>query len=150
MRAVLQRVAEASVSVDGAVASAIGAGWLVLIGIGSDDTAIDIDYMIDKILNLRVFSDSDGKFNLSAEDIQGEVLVVSQFTLYGDCRKGRRPSFSDAAKADVAALLYQQFVTKLRASTKLKISEGVFQANMQVRLCNDGPVTLMLDSKKEF
>lgn len=150
MRAVLQRVHEASVKVDGHIVAKISRGWLVLLGIAAVDHESDQDYLIDKILHSRLFADSEGKMNLSIEDIQGEVLVVSQFTLYGDCRKGRRPGFTEAAPADTAKEIYQKFMSTIRQQSALSILEGVFQAHMDVSLINDGPVTLLLDSKKGF
>lgn len=150
MRAVLQRVTQAAVVVDDETRANIGLGWLVLLGISADDKEADLDYTVDKILNLRAFSDTEGKFNLCLGEVGGSVLIVSQFTLYGDCRKGRRPGFTAAAPAALARQLYEDFMKKLREATPLLVKEGVFQAHMQVSLCNDGPVTLLIDSKKEF
>lgn len=149
MRAVVQRVAEAEVVVDQAVISAIGEGLLVLLGVSCDDTSDDVQYMVDKIAHLRIFPDAEGKMNLSVAEVGGEVLVVSQFTLYGDCRKGRRPSFSSAAKGELANALYQGVVSGLRSSG-LPVQTGEFGADMQVHLINDGPVTLLLDSSRLF
>lgn len=149
MRAVVQRVAEAKVVVDQAVISAIGEGLLVLLGVSCDDTSDDVQYMVDKIAHLRIFPDAEGKMNLSVAEVGGEVLVVSQFTLYGDCRKGRRPSFSSAAKGELANALYQEVVSGLRSSG-LPVQTGEFGADMQVHLINDGPVTLLLDSSRLF
>lgn len=154
MRAVLQRVSRASVTVGAAqgspeVTGAIERGWLVLLGVGQGDLPQDAAYLADKTLNLRAFPDADGKMNLSVVDVQGELLAVSQFTLYGDCRQGRRPGFSDAAPPAVANELYEVFVAKLRASG-LKVGTGKFQNHMDVELLNDGPVTFLLDSKKSF
>lgn len=149
MRAVLQRVSSARVTVDGEVTGAIGPGWLVLLGVAQTDTAVEAAYLAEKTLNLRVFSDAEGKFNLSVLDTKGAILVVSQFTLYGDCRKGRRPGFSDAAPPDRANELYQVYVAKLRESG-CQVETGRFQAHMQVELVNDGPVTMLLDSSKTF
>lgn len=149
VRAVVQRVSEASVEVDGTVVGSIGRGFLVLLGVGEEDTDDDLQYMVDKILNLRVFEDSAGKMNLSLLEVGGEVLVVSQFTLYGDCRKGRRPSFSHSAGPDVAEPMYLRFVEETR-SRGVRVATGVFGAMMSVRLCNDGPVTLLIDSKRVF
>jgi D-tyrosyl-tRNA(Tyr) deacylase len=146
MKAVLQRVERASVEVDGHTVGAIGAGLLVLLGVAKGDTTGQADYLADKILNLRIFSDEDGKMNLSVIDRGGGILVVSQFTLYGDCRKGRRPSFDDAAPPELARPLYEYFVERLRAGG-LRVETGVFQASMRVSLVNDGPVTLVIDSK---
>jgi D-tyrosyl-tRNA(Tyr) deacylase len=149
MRAVVQRVSEASVEVDGAIVASIGRGLLVLLGVGRDDSDSDLDYMVDKILNLRIFEDSEGKMNLSLLDVGGEMLVVSQFTLYGDCRKGRRPSFSNSAGPDVARPMYLKFIDRVRSSG-VTVGEGVFGAMMSVRLCNDGPVTVLIDSERLF
>jgi D-tyrosyl-tRNA(Tyr) deacylase len=149
MRAVVQRVSEGSVEVEGAVVASVGRGLLVLLGVGKGDSESDLDYMVDKILNLRVFEDSNGKMNLSLLDVGGEMLVVSQFTLYGDCRKGRRPSFSDSADPAVAEPMYLRFIEKVR-SRGVRVGEGVFGAVMSVRLCNDGPVTLLIDTERAF
>lgn len=149
MRAVVQRVSEASVEVDGAIVGSIGCGFLVLLGVGEEDTDDDLEYMIDKILNLRVFEDSAGKMNLSLLDVGGEILVVSQFTLYGDCRKGRRPSFTHSASPDVAEPMYLRLVDEICARG-VRVATGVFGAMMSVRLCNDGPVTLLIDSRRIF
>lgn len=149
MRAVLQRVSRAHVSVEGKVVGDIKAGLLILLGVGQGDSELDAKTMADKTAGLRIFEDSGGKMNLSVEDIGGEILVVSQFTLYGDCRKGRRPGFSNAAPPKTADELYLRFVDHLR-NRGIKVATGVFQANMDVELVNDGPVTLLLDSKKEF
>ena len=145
----MQRVSEASVEVDGAIVASIGRGLLVLLGVGRDDSDSDLDYMVDKILNLRIFEDSEGKMNLSLLDVGGEMLVVSQFTLYGDCRKGRRPSFSNSAGPDVARPMYLKFIDRVRRSG-VTVGEGVFGAMMSVRLCNDGPVTVLIDSERLF
>jgi D-aminoacyl-tRNA deacylase len=149
MRIVAQRVSEASVSVDGETVGAIGRGLLLLVGIGKGDAAADVELLADKIIHLRVFPDENGQMNLSISDIEGEILVVSQFTLYGDCRKGRRPSYADAALPADAQRLYEQFVAHLRGRGRV-VREGVFRAMMQVRLLNDGPVTLLLDSRRGF
>lgn len=149
MRAVLQRVTRASVSVDQEMIGVIAAGFLALVGIGKGDTDEDAAALADKILNLRVFNDADGKFNRSLLDIKGEVLVVSQFTLYGDCRKGRRPGFSDAAPPTEGKRLYEKLIEILQLSG-LKVACGRFQAHMVVSLENDGPVTMLLDSRKQF
>ncbi len=149
MRIILQRVKKAQVEVDGKVIGQIGKGALVLLGAGKEDTEHDVEYLVDKILNLRIFEDEEGKMNLSVIDSGGEVLVVSQFTLYGDCRKGRRPSFDKAAPPEVAENLYELFVKKVR-ERGLKVETGKFRAMMDVHLVNWGPVTLMLDSTKLF
>jgi D-tyrosyl-tRNA(Tyr) deacylase len=145
MRAVLQRVTKASVTVDGQVAGKIGRGLLVLLGIGRDDVRDDMALLADKIANMRIFPADDGRFDRSVLDIGGEVLVVSQFTLYADTRRGRRPSFSDAAPPEIAAPLVESFVELLRARGLL-VASGVFGAHMDVDLQNDGPVTIMLDT----
>ncbi|HBN95975.1 MAG TPA: D-tyrosyl-tRNA(Tyr) deacylase [Firmicutes bacterium] len=149
MRAVVQRVKEAHVNVDGRIVGAISHGLLVLLGVGEGDTEEDGRYLAEKISNLRVFPDDQGKMNLSIKDSGGEILAVSQFTLYGDCRKGRRPSFSSAAHPEVANQLYLNFVEVLR-NHGLKVETGVFQAHMEVGLVNDGPVTLIVSSGGEF
>jgi D-tyrosyl-tRNA(Tyr) deacylase len=149
MRAVVQRVAEASVRVDGATVGRIGAGLLVLLGVGQGDVEEDVAALADKVLHLRIFPDEAGHMNRSLLDTRGEVLVVSQFTLYGDARKGRRPSFIDAAPPEEANRLYGLFVARLRASG-LNVEQGVFRAEMDVALVNRGPVTLLLDSRKAF
>ncbi len=149
MRAIIQRVKKAKVMVEKEVSGEINSGILVFLGVGKNDSNVDIEYLIDKIINLRIFEDEDGKMNLSALDLNKELLIVSQFTLYGDCRKGRRPSFFAAASPEKAIDLYNAFVKKV-AETGLKTSSGQFQAMMEVELLNDGPVTLLLDSKKEF
>ncbi len=145
MRALLQRVTRASVVVDGAVVGEIGAGLLILLGVAKPDTVADAAFLVDKALNLRIFADAEGKMNRSLLDIQGSLLVVSQFTLYGDCRKGRRPGFDAAAPAEQARALYESFVEIARRSG-LRVETGVFQAHMEVTLVNDGPVTLMLET----
>jgi D-tyrosyl-tRNA(Tyr) deacylase len=145
VRAVIQRVNEASVTVSEQVAGSIGRGLLVFVGIGRTDTLRDIDWMVDKIANLRIFESDAGKMDESLLDIGGDLLLVSQFTLYGDCRKGRRPSFSDAMDADAAKSLFEQFVEKARQKVN-SVQTGVFQAMMQVHLVNDGPVTLIIES----
>jgi len=149
MRTIIQRVKEARVEVNGVIIGQIGKGALVLLGAGKEDTEHDVEYLVDKILNLRIFEDEEGKMNLSVLDSGGEVLVVSQFTLYGDCRKGRRPSFDKAAPPEVAENLYELFVKKVR-ERGVKVETGKFRAMMDVHLVNWGPVTLMLDSKKLF
>jgi D-aminoacyl-tRNA deacylase len=149
MRAVIQRVLEATVTIDGAQTARIGRGILVLLGVGPGDTEEDARYLAEKTVNLRIFPDEADKMNLSALDIGGEILVVSQFTLYGDCRKGRRPSYAGAAPPDMANTLYESYVRELRTLTH-KVDTGRFQEMMQVSLINDGPVTLLLDSRKGF
>ncbi len=149
MRAVLQRVREATVSVSGEEVGRIGKGLLVFLGIGQGDEISDVLAMAEKVLNLRVFPDAEDKMNFSVMDISGGILVVSQFTLWGDCRKGRRPSFSAAANPELAKSLYEAFVEVLRGRG-LVIQTGRFQEIMEVALLNDGPVTLLLDTRKEF
>ncbi|HEY7096254.1 MAG TPA: D-aminoacyl-tRNA deacylase [Terriglobales bacterium] len=149
MRAVIQRVSRAQVSVDGSVIGRIGPGLLVLLGVGQGDAEAQADYLVEKIAGLRIFSDENGKMNLSVSDIRGDVLVVSQFTLFGDVRRGKRPSFDDAAPPALAEQLYQYFVDALRARG-LRCETGRFQASMQLELVNDGPVTILLDSQKKF
>ncbi|MBI4297643.1 MAG: D-tyrosyl-tRNA(Tyr) deacylase [Chloroflexi bacterium] len=147
MRALLQRVSQASVSVEGSVVGNIGPGLLVFLGVGQGDTETDACHLVDKVSNLRIFADRVGKLNLSLLDIEGEALVVSQFTLLADTRKGRRPNFIQAAPPEIAQPLVDSFVLGLREAG-LKVETGQFQAHMMVKLCNDGPVTLMLDSKE--
>jgi D-tyrosyl-tRNA(Tyr) deacylase len=147
MRAVLQRVARASVRVDEKIIGDIGKGILVLLGVGQTDTEQDAKYLVEKIIGLRIFEDEEGKMNLSLLDVKGELLVVSQFTLYGDARKGKRPSYSDAAPPEKANALYEFFVTEARKQVS-KVETGSFRAMMDVELVNDGPVTILLDSKK--
>ena len=149
MRAVIQRVSDARVLVDGRVISSISRGLLVLLGVAEDDSEADARYLADKTANLRIFEDDEGKMNLSVSDTNGEVLVVSQFTLYGDCRKGRRPSFAAAARPPKAEALYEAYVSTLM-DVGLQTKTGVFQADMDVKLTNDGPVTILLDSRKTF
>ncbi len=149
MRAVVQRVSQARVTVQGKVAGKIDRGLLVLIGIGSADTESGADYLADKIAGLRIFEDEQGKMNLSLADVRGSVLAVSQFTLYGDVRHGRRPSFDGAAPPEEARALYDYFVERIRAAG-LRCETGRFQEMMQVELVNDGPVTILLDSSKAF
>ncbi|MEW5927835.1 MAG: D-aminoacyl-tRNA deacylase [Gemmatimonadota bacterium] len=144
MRVVLQRVTRARVTVEGRVTGEIGRGLLLLAGFTEGDTDETLRWMADKVLGLRVFTDAEGKMNLSVEEVDGAVLVVSQFTLYGDARKGRRPSFVDAARPEVAVPLYERFVEMLRAAGR-PVQTGVFGAMMQVELVNDGPVTLVLE-----
>jgi D-tyrosyl-tRNA(Tyr) deacylase len=147
MRAVVQRVSRAKVTVDGRITGEIGGGMLVLLGVSAEDDETAGDYLVDKLVNLRIFEDSDGKMNLSLTDIDGEMLVVSQFTLYGDTRRGRRPSFIAAARGEKATDLYEYFVTRSRTFVR-KVETGEFGAMMDVELVNDGPVTIILDSEK--
>jgi D-aminoacyl-tRNA deacylase len=149
MRAVVQRVTRAKVSVDEKIIGEIGKGLVVLLGIARDDTKVEAAYLVDKIASLRIFDDEDGKMNLSVKEVQGGLLIVSQFTLYGDVRRGLRPSWIDAAPPEVAEPLYDFFVRQAGASIE-KVATGSFRAMMQVELVNDGPVTILLDSKKLF
>lgn len=149
MRAVVQKVSSSKVTVDGEIVGQIKQGLMVLLGVTHDDTSKDVDYMVDKVTNLRIFEDGEGKMNLSLKDIDGEVLAVSQFTLYGDARKGRRPSFSAAARPEVANPLYNEFVEKIKKQG-INVGTGRFGAHMMVDLINDGPVTILLESRKEF
>ncbi|MFA6465234.1 MAG: D-aminoacyl-tRNA deacylase [Desulfurivibrionaceae bacterium] len=149
MRAVVQRVSQASVRVDEQICGAIGPGLLVLLGVGKNDSDQDAALLADKIANLRIFDDEQGLMNLSLLETQGEILVVSQFTLFGDCRKGRRPSYSTAAPPAEAARLYEQFIREIRAR-RITVATGKFQAMMDVTLINNGPVTLLLDTEKQF
>ncbi len=149
MRISLQRVKEAKVEIDGEIIGQIGEGILVLLGVGKEDEEYDVDYLVDKVVNLRIFENEEGKMNDSVIDTGGEILVVSQFTLYGDCRKGRRPSYDSAAPPELAEKLYELFVQKTR-QRGIKVETGKFRAMMDVHLVNWGPVTLMLDSKKLF
>ncbi len=149
MKALLQRVTRASVNVGGEVVGRIGRGLVVFVGVASGDTEKDAQYLAQKTVNLRIFSDEEGRFNLSALDIKGELLVVSQFTLLADTRKGRRPSFIEAAPPAQAEEIFEQFVEQARA-TGLRVETGRFQQYMQVEIYNDGPVTILLDSKGKF
>jgi len=149
MRAVVQRVSRAAVTVDGKIVGEISAGLVVLLGVSKNDGAPAISYMADKVANLRIFEDGDGKMNRSVLDIKGAVLVISQFTLYGDVRKGRRPSFIDSAPPEFAEPVYQRFLLELRL-LGVPTQAGVFRADMQVELVNDGPVTILLDSDRLF
>lgn len=146
MRVVIQRVKEASVAVDGIVVGQISAGMLIFLGVAKDDQDADVTALTDKVSQLRIFEDQQGKMNLSADEVRGEFLVVSQFTLYGDCRKGRRPSFDRAADPQKGEALYLKFVEQLKAKN-FKVETGRFRAMMDVALVNDGPVTLIIDSK---
>jgi D-tyrosyl-tRNA(Tyr) deacylase len=149
MRAIIQRVSQASVVVDKQTVGAIDQGLMILLGVAQGDTSKDIVYLADKTAGLRIFEDDNNKMNLSVEDVGGSILVVSQFTLLGDCRKGRRPGFTDAAPPELADTLYEEYVDALR-NRGITVATGVFRANMQVALVNDGPVTIMLDSRKQF
>ena len=146
MRAILQRVSEAQVQIDGATVGEIGHGLLVLLGVTKSDTAEQARWLADKIVSLRIFNDAEGKMNLDVAEVGGAILVVSQFTLYGDCSKGRRPSFIDAAAPETAIPLYEEFINTVKAHG-IPTATGRFGAMMQVSLINDGPVTLILDSK---
>lgn len=149
MRAVVQRVTRGAVTVDGREISRIGRGLVILLGVGRGDGRADVDYLVDKVAGLRIFEDSEGKMNLSVRETGGEVLAVSQFTLHGDARKGRRPSFSEAAAAEEAVQLYEAFVQGLSAEG-IPVKTGIFQAMMEVEIRNDGPVTILLDSRRAF
>lgn len=149
MRAVVQRVKSAGVTVDDELVNKIDTGLLIFLGVGCDDSDSDVEYLIDKIVNLRIFEDHMEKMNLSLKDIQGEMLVISQFTLYGDCRRGRRPSFTAAAPPDMANRYYEKFIEGVQ-DQGICVKGGIFRAHMDVDLINDGPVTILLDSKKEF
>lgn len=149
MRIVVQRVKEASVTVDNIVVGKIFKGLLVFVGVGHTDDDIDISYLVDKTLGLRIFQDKNDKMNLSVKDIGGELLIISQFTLYGDMRKGKRPSFTKSADPEKGEKIYMEYINKLKLS-KLKVETGIFGAHMDVKLTNDGPVTILIDSKKDF
>ncbi len=149
MRAVIQRVSDARVTVEGEVVGEIQKGLVILLGVGKDDTDADIGYIADKIVNLRIFEDANGKMNVSLIDVKGQLLLVSQFTLYGDCRRGKRPGFDKAARPEAAEKIYNRFVDYLK-KYNIKVETGKFQAIMRVEINNDGPVTILLDSKKEF
>ena len=145
MRLVIQRVSRGSVTVDGNVVGSIGKGFVILVGVMHSDTEQEAHWLASKTAGLRIFTDSDGKFNLSLQDVDGEALVVSQFTLYGDARKGRRPGFTDAAPPEIAEPLVEKFAEFLREAGVRKVESGVFGAKMQVELHNDGPVTIIID-----
>jgi D-tyrosyl-tRNA(Tyr) deacylase len=147
MRAVLQRVSRASVRVSGSTRGEIGRGLVVLLGVRRDDSTTDLQWLSEKIVNLRIFEDLDGKMNRSLADIDGEMLIISQFTLYGDCRKGRRPGFSTAAPPETAEPMYERFIQDVK-DKQIRVATGIFGATMEVELVNDGPVTLLLDSDK--
>ena len=146
MRAIIQRVSKASVSIDGEIVGEIGRGLVVLLGVKNSDTEADAKYLADKCINLRIFADEQSKFNLSALDVKGEILVVSQFTLYADTRKGRRPSFIEAAPPEISNPLYEKFIFYLKTNG-LKVACGKFGATMSVEIHNDGPVTVIVESK---
>ncbi|HLU66887.1 MAG TPA: D-aminoacyl-tRNA deacylase [Kofleriaceae bacterium] len=150
VRAVVQRVSRAQVTVEGQVVGRIGRGLLVLVGAGAGDGEADVQYVIDKVANLRIFPDEQGKMNRSVLDVGGGVLAVSQFTLYGDARKGRRPAFVGALEPGAAEALYDRLVAGLRAAGVAEVATGVFRAHMEVELINDGPVTILLDSTRAF
>ncbi|WKY46382.1 D-aminoacyl-tRNA deacylase [Eubacteriaceae bacterium ES3] len=150
MRAIVQRVKSSSVTIDNKLVASISCGLNVLLGIKGDDTEKDMNYIIGKILNLRIFDDAEGKMNESVQDVMGEILIVSQFTLYGDCRKGRRPSYIRSGPVEQAEEKYHTFVRKFKDQTNLNVETGVFQADMEVSIVNDGPVTILLDSEKVF
>lgn len=147
MRVVIQRVKNASVEIDSKINGKINTGFLVLLGIASTDTKQDVDYLVKKVINLRVFSDENDKMNLALKDINGELLIISQFTLYGNCKDGNRPSFIEAAKPDVAISLYEYFVAECKKQIPV-VETGIFGADMKVSLLNDGPVTIIIESKK--
>lgn len=149
MRAVVQRVSSSKVVVDEKIIGEIGKGFNILVGISKEDTIEDLRYIKDKIINLRVFEDECDKMNLSLLDVKGDILAISQFTIYGDCRKGRRPNFMNAMGGEVAKELYLNFVEMLK-ETGLKVETGMFGAHMKVDIQNDGPVTILLDSKRAF
>lgn len=149
MRAVVQRVSRSSVTVDENMVGEIGKGLMVLLGVEHEDSNDDVNWIVDKIINLRIFEDEEGKMNKSLLDVGGDLLAVSQFTLMGDCRKGRRPSFSNAARPDMANSLYEDFVSLAR-DKGVNVETGQFQAHMMVDILNDGPVTLLVDSKRLF
>lgn len=149
MRILLQRVSEASVKIEGKINGQIDQGLMLLVGICAEDNQDDIDWLIQKIVNMRIFSDENGKMNLSIQDIQGEILVISQFTLHASTKKGNRPSFIEAARPEIAIPLYENFITQLKLSN-LNVQTGIFGADMKVSLVNDGPVTIWLDSKNKI
>lgn len=149
MRAVIQRVSRASVNVGGEIVGEIGSGLLVLLGVAKQDTPIDAEYMSDKIVGLRIFEDSDSKMNLAVKEVQGSILLISQFTLFGDVRRGKRPSFDDAARPDTARELYELVAQKIRLAG-IRCATGRFQEMMRVELVNQGPVTILVDSRREF
>ena len=145
MKLVIQRVKESSVSVDGKIVGSINKGFLVLVSVGPDDTEQTADYLVKKLLNLRIFRDENDKMNLSIKDINGELLLISQFTLYADCSSGNRPSFIGAAKPELGNKMYEYFIQKCKTESGLKVEKGIFGADMKVSLINDGPVTILLE-----
>ncbi len=149
MRAVLQRASRASVKINARLQGKIGRGLVVLLGVRSNDNIRDLQWLVEKIVNLRIFEDQQGKMNNSLADIDGEMLIISQFTLYGDCRKGRRPGFSSAAPPEIAEPMYQRFIEEVK-NKRISVATGTFGAAMEVELINDGPVTMLLDSEKTF
>ncbi len=149
MKAVIQRVSQASVTVENKIVGEIGPGLVILLGVSVDDETGDADYLAEKIPNLRIFNDAEGKMNLSLFDISGEILAISQFTLYGNTRKGRRPSFVDAARPEISDPLYQYFIQRLEAQN-INVAKGIFGAMMQVKILNNGPVTIVMESKDRF
>lgn len=144
MKLVVQRVTKADVKVNNKVVGEIGNGFVVLVGIGTHDTHDEVDYLVQKLIKLRVFTDENEKMNLSIKDVEGELLIISQFTLYADCNKGNRPSFVNAAKPDMANELYEYFITKCKEQ-EIKVETGIFGADMQINLVNDGPVTIIME-----
>ncbi|HOZ50726.1 MAG TPA: D-aminoacyl-tRNA deacylase [Chitinophagaceae bacterium] len=149
MRAVIQRVSEAKVTIDGSIKDSIGKGLLILLGIEHDDTETDIEWLSAKIVNMRIFSDENGLMNLSIKEVEGEILLISQFTLHASTKKGNRPSFIQAAKPDIAIPLYEKMILQLEKDIEKKIGTGIFGADMKVALINDGPVTIIIDSKQK-
>lgn len=149
MIAVIQRVRQASVSIEDQLFSEIGAGLLILLGVGQEDTQEDVDWLSAKIASLRIFSDAEGKMNLSLKDIEGQALVVSQFTLFANTKKGNRPSFIEAARPELAIPMYESFVDKLHTELGKEVKTGKFAADMQISLLNDGPVTILIDTKNK-
>jgi D-tyrosyl-tRNA(Tyr) deacylase len=149
MRIVLQRVTEANVKINESIKGSIDKGLLLFLGIEAEDSEEDINWLVQKVSNLRIFEDENGKMNLSVKEIEGEVLVISQFTLFASTKKGNRPSFIKAAKPAIAIPLYEQFLQKIKSVSSLKVESGEFGADMKVSLCNDGPVTILIDSKNK-
>ena len=149
MRIVLQRVTEATVKINESIKGSIDKGLLLFLGIEAEDSEEDINWLVQKVSNLRIFEDENGKMNLSVKEIEGEVLVISQFTLFASTKKGNRPSFIKAAKPEIAIPLYEQFLQKIKSVSNLKVESGEFGADMNVSLCNDGPVTILIDSKNK-